>query len=103
MKLPNMLIKGDNLENIKKSLKELKHPEIDLDLVELGMIGHIAEIEGKVSVELKLPFPNIPIKQMLIDQIKGKLSDYNVEVKPCRMGNEDKANFFILAKKHWAL
>lgn len=88
---------------IKKILTELKHPEIDLDLVKLGMIGRIEEVDEKVLIELKLPFLNIPIKQALIDQIKGVLSDRTVEVKPCIMGNEAKAEFFVLAKRHWAL
>ncbi|MEA3560122.1 MAG: iron-sulfur cluster assembly protein [Candidatus Thermoplasmatota archaeon] len=91
------------MNEIKEILKELKHPEINLDLVELGMIGRIREKENKVIIELKLPFLNIPIKQMLIDQIKDQLSDRVVEVTPCLMNNEDKSNFFILSRKHWAL
>lgn len=91
------------MNEIKELLKELKHPEIDLDLVELGIIGRIKEKDSKITIELKLPFLNIPIKQMLIDQIKGKLSHRVVEVKPCLMNDEDKSEFFILAKKNWAL
>lgn len=91
------------MNEIKEILKGLKHPEISLDLVELGMIGRIEEVDEKVQIELKLPFQNIPIKQALIDQIKGVLSDRTVDVRPCIMGNEDKAEFFVLAKKYWAL
>lgn len=92
-----------NMNELKNLLKEIKHPEINMDLVGLGMIGRVKEEDNKVTVELKLPFLNIPIKQMLINQIRGKLDGRVVNVKPCLMSNEDKAEFFVLARKHWAL
>jgi metal-sulfur cluster biosynthetic enzyme len=94
-------IEEDDPNKIRIALRELKHPEIDLDLVELGMIGKIKEKNNKVYVELKLPFKKIPIKQMLMEQIEEKLSDRIVEVKPCLMREDDKAAFMILARKHW--
>lgn len=91
----------DDPDEIRKALRELKHPEINMDLVELGMIGKIKEKDNKVLIELKLPFRKIPIKRTLIEQIQEKLSDHDVEVKPCLMRKDDKAEFMILAQKHW--
>jgi len=82
-------------------LKQIKHPGIDLDIVELGMIGKIREGSGKVIIEFRLPFRGIPKKQMIMDQIKEILNDRVVEVKPCLMNREHKARFIELAQENW--
>ena len=91
------------MEEIRNLLNEVKHPEINNSLVELQMIGDIKEEDDKVTVELKLPIPGIPIKQMLIDLIKNKLEGKVVEVKTSVMSQEERDKFFELSRQNWAL
>ncbi len=87
----------------KELLNKVQHPEINNSLVELGMIGEIQEDGKKIVVELKLPMPNIPIKELLIDLIKNGLKGFEVEVKISQMDDEERTKFFALARQNWAL
>ncbi len=91
------------MEKIRGLLNEVKHPEINSSLVELQMIGDIKEEDGKIIIELKLPLPEIPIKQMLIDLIKNKLKDSVVDIKTLVMNPEERDKFFEMSRQNWAL
>ena len=67
------------------------------------MIGDIKEEDGKIIIELKLPLPKIPIKQMLIDLIKNKLKDSVVDIKTLVMNPEERDKFFEMSRQNWAL
>jgi len=85
-------------------LSKVKHPEINSSLVELGMIGETSEKNGKTTVELKVPFLEIPIKPLLVDSIKGALEGRgDVEVTTTLMSPEERGQFMALARKNWAL
>lgn len=43
-------------EKVYQELRQVMHPEIERDLVELGMIKDIAIQDGRVTVSLALPF-----------------------------------------------
>jgi len=91
------------MEGIRDLLDEVKHPEINNSLVELQMVGDIKEEDDKIIIELKLPVPEIPIKQMLIDLIKNKLKDKVVDIKTSVMNPEERDKFFELSRQNWAL
>ena len=59
-------------EHVKKILEKVKHPEIDANLIELGMIKDIKVEENKAKIALAFPFPGIPIRDMLIEIKKVK-------------------------------
>ena len=91
------------VEEVKSLLNQVKHPEINNSLVELGMIGEVQQEGDVVIVELKLPMLGVPIKGLLVELIKGGLKDFEVEVRPSLMSDEERASFFELAHANWAL
>ncbi len=90
-------------DQIKNLLKQVNHPEINNSLVELGMIEEIQQDGKKVTIELKLPMANVPIKEMLVDLIKNKLKDFEVKINFSVMDEAERQKFFELAHKNWAL
>ncbi len=90
-------------KDIEKKLNQLKHPEINQSLWQLGMIGEIKNKKEKWIIELKIPFPHVPIKQLLINSIQETLSDYIIEVKISVMNEKEKERFLVLARENWAL
>ncbi len=91
------------MEEIKNLLNKVKHPEINNSLVELGMIGKVQKEEENIVVELKLPMPEIPIKESLIDLIKSELKKFKVKIEVSVMNDKERLNFFELSHKNWAL
>ncbi|MFO8051831.1 MAG: iron-sulfur cluster assembly protein [Thermoplasmatota archaeon] len=89
------------MKDIKKRLKQIKHPEMDLDIVELGMIGKVRENDEKVTIQLRLPFRRVPMKREIMDRIREALGDRVVEIKPYLMNRKHKAEFFELAGENW--
>jgi|GEM_PF-111330 len=106
LKKQEEIINKKTNKKILNSLKLLKHPEINLSLVELGMIGEIKDSSQEKEtflIKLKLPFLEIPIKQALINSIKENLKDYKIEVECVLMSEEEKKTFLELARKNWAM
>ena len=89
------------MKQIREKLKQIKHPNIDLDIVQLGMIGEITERDGDMTILLRVPFRRIPIKRAIIRNIKVILNNKDVKVRTCLMNKEQKARFFELAGENW--
>jgi metal-sulfur cluster biosynthetic enzyme len=91
--------------DIKQALSKVTHPEINYSLVDLGMIKDVVCEERKISLTLKLPFPQIPIKNILIQSIKQTLADLDssikVEINTEQMNQEQCDNFMKMAKEGW--
>ena len=91
--------------DVEQTLSQLMHPEIKYSLVDLGMIEDVVCEQGKVRLTLKLPFPQVPVKDLLIDIIKKTLSDLNssiqVEINIEQMSQEERENFMKMAKEGW--
>jgi len=83
------------------------HPEINYSLVDLEMIKDVVCEERKVSLTLKLPFLQVPVKDLLIDIIKKTLSDLNssiqVEINMEQMSQQERDKFKKMAKEGWKL
>jgi len=94
-------------DDAKKVLSEVMHPEINYSLVDLGMINDAVIKENKISLTLKLPFLEIPIKDYLIQIIKETLmglhKDLEVEVKLDQMSQQERDKFMKKAKEGWKL
>jgi len=90
---------------IEQALSEVMHPEINYSLVDLGMVNNLAYEQKKVSLTLKLPFLQVPVKNLLIESIKKKLSDLDdsirVEVNVEQMSQEERDKFASMAKEGW--
>jgi len=92
-------------DDAKKVLSEVMHPEINYNLVDLGMIDEVVIRENKVSLTLKLPLLEVPIKDYLIQITKealiGLQEDLEVEVKLDQMSQQERDKFMKKAKEGW--
>ena len=90
---------------IEQALSKIMHPEINYSLVDLGMVEDIVCDKDEVHLALKLPFPQVPVKDLLIDIIKKTLSDLDssiqVEINIEQMNQEQRDNFTKMAKEGW--
>jgi len=56
--------------DIRQAIEEVKHPAIDHSLVDLGIVKDVAIAGQRVTLTFNFPFPNIPIKDMLIASVR---------------------------------
>jgi metal-sulfur cluster biosynthetic enzyme len=93
--------------DIDQALSKIMHPEITYSLVDLGMLENVIYRQDKVSLTLKLPFPQVPVKDFLIQSIKETLAglDETIQVKIDieQMGQKERDTFIKMAKKGWKL
>lgn len=93
--------------SIKQALSKLMHPEINYSLVDLGIIKDVAFEKNKVMVTLKVPFLDVPIRDHLIQMIRGSVSDLNeafkTEINLQQMSQQERDEFMKKVKKGWKL
>jgi len=94
-------------QNVEQALSKVMHPEINYSLVDLGMIKNVICEGKKVDLTLKLPFLQVPVKDLLITNIKKSLADLDnsiqVETNIEEMSQEERDNFTKMAKEGWKL
>jgi len=94
-------------QNVEQALSKVMHPEINYSLVDLGMIKNVICEGKKVDLTLKLPFLQVPVKDLLITNIKKTLADLDnsIQVKTNieEMSQEERDNFTKMAKEGWKL
>jgi len=90
---------------IEQSLSKIMHPEINYSLVDLGMIEDVIYKKDEVNLTLKLPFLQVPVKELLIQSIKEVLADLDeaiqVEINIEQMSQEERDKFARMAKEGW--
>ena len=99
----------DKLAKIREKLSEIRHPEIDCTLVELGMLNtdDVDMNDEGIAITLKLPLLGIPaaIKEMLKNSIQQGIAaaDPGLQgtLKLAEMTQEERLRFFSLARAHW--
>jgi metal-sulfur cluster biosynthetic enzyme len=93
--------------DINQALSKIMHPEINYSLVDLGMLKNVICRQDKVNLTLKLPFLQVPIKDLLIESIKKTLSGLDssiqVEINIEQMSQEQRDEFAKMAKEGWKL
>jgi len=94
-----------SLEEIKKVISELEHPEIAVTFYDLGMIGDVNGNENGIEVEIRVPFPNIPIKDYLAGMIGTAVReiypDIPVAFNFTIMSGEVRDKFLSKARENW--
>jgi Mrp family chromosome partitioning ATPase len=89
-------------EKVYQGLRQVMHPEIKRNLVELGMIKDVAVQDGCVRVSLALPFKEIPAKDGLVrgvqEAVKKLDSSYQVEVELVEMSQQERAAFMTASE-----
>jgi metal-sulfur cluster biosynthetic enzyme len=92
-----------SLAEIKKTLNTIKHPAINSTLHDLGILKAV-DLEGdKAIITLAFPYPNIPIKDLLINLVKTPLvnSGLTTEVKVTVMTPAELEKFLALEQQNW--
>jgi len=91
--------------DVEQALSRIMHPEINYSLVDLGMVENVICEGKKVNLTLKLPFLHVPVKDLLITNIKKTLagldSSIQVEANIEEMSQEERDKFTKMAKEGW--
>lgn len=99
------MAKNISEKSVYKVLMQVMHPEINHNLVDLGMIKNVIVENNKVVLTLKLPFMHVPIKEDLIRSIKEAVTklnvDVKVEIKIAEMNQKERAKFMNMAREAW--
>lgn len=91
-------------QDIRKAIAEVKHPAIDCTLVELGIVKDIKVNGGdKVVVTIAFPVPNVPIRDMIISNVKEPLAKLGAEcrIKETIMTFKEREMFLDKEQKNW--
>ena len=90
-------------QDVRTVLAWVKHPMIDRTLLDLGVIKDISVENNKVKITLAFPFPNIPIKEQLIDSVREPITKLGaeVEVKLIVMNQEELQKFLAMEQEAW--
>ena len=94
-------------EEAIKALSRVMHPEIDYSLVELGMIKEVAVQQDSVNVTVNLPFPEIPIRDLLVQIVKDGIAEADraaeVKIDFAVMDQAERGEFQRKAQQRWKL
>ena len=78
-------------------LQSVMHPEIERNLIELGMIGDLDVEDGNVSLTVMLPFLDAPVKDELVKRVKHAIralsSEAEIQVGLGEMNQQERAAF----------
>lgn len=90
-------------ENIREAMAQIKHPAIDRTLIDLGMVKDITIEGNKVTVTLAVPFPGIPIKDLLVNSVREPIEKLGakVEVKLAVMNQQELQAFLTMENESW--
>jgi Mrp family chromosome partitioning ATPase len=90
-------------ERLMDALRQVMHPEMERDLVDLGMIREIALQDARATVTLALPFIDVPIKEDLVRAIQEAVSQakagLQVQVEPIEMSQKERAAFMAASDR----
>jgi len=98
-----MMDKSISEKEIRKAIAGIKHPAIDHTLLELGIIKTISIESCKATIILAFPFPNIPVKDHLINIVREPIEKLGVEVemKATVMNQEELQRFLAMEQDAW--
>lgn len=67
-----------NPDELKEWLRPIKDPEINVSLVDLGLIYEILVAEDGESLDVKMTLttPTCPAAPVIVDQVKKRLEEY---------------------------
>jgi len=89
--------------DLAQVITKVMHPYIDSSLTDLGIVTDIDLEDNVVSLVFAWPFPDIPIRDQLIQSIEQVVLDmgFNLEFTERIMTTAEKNDFLILEKKGW--
>ncbi len=60
-------------ETVSNALRDVVDPEIQINVVELGLIKEVTVAEDRVSVGMVLTAPGCPLAGFLLDQVRARV------------------------------
>jgi len=96
-------IKMNDKDNVINIIKKIKHPMIDMNLIELGILSHVAIKNNTLHIVFSFTFPNIPIKDKLINSVKEKIEgkSFKLVIETNIMNEKQRERFLRLESKAW--
>ena len=97
------MTKNISEKDILNLLAKVKHPAINRTLRELGIVKDLSIKDNKVLITMALPFPNIPIIDQVVSNIKEPIEKLGVEVKVKQtvMSPEELQAFLKMEAEGW--
>ena len=84
-------------EQVLRALRQVMHPEVKRNLVDLGMIKGIVVRDGSVALTLVLPFKEVPVKDELVRSVREVVvalePGMEVELKLAEMSQQERTAF----------
>ena len=62
----------EEVEAFRNAFREVRDPEIGMDLIQLGLIRNVSVADGKISVSMILTTPYCPYAPMLMESARKK-------------------------------
>jgi len=75
-----MTISKERYNTLYNAIKDIKDPEIGIELSKLGMIEDIDSSDGYIIIKIKLTVPGCPLAGTIEKEIKEKIKQDNVKV-----------------------
>ncbi len=61
-------------ETVNEALRDVMDPEVQMNVVDLGLIKEIAVAEDRISVLMVLTMPGCPLARYLVNQVQAHVS-----------------------------
>ncbi len=62
-------------ETITEALRDVMDPEVQMSVVDLGLIKEIAISEDRISVRMVLTMPGCPLARYLVNQVQARVTE----------------------------
>jgi len=89
--------------DLAQKITKVEHPYIKYSLTELGIVTDIDLEDNLVTLEFAWPFPEIPIRDELVNAVEKVVADLGFELKYTErvMTNMERNDFLALEKQGW--
>ena len=89
--------------DLAQVITKVPHPFINYSLTELGIVTDIDLEDNLVTLEFAFPFPDIPIRDELVNAVEKVVAELGFEMKYTErvMTNVEKNDFLALEKQGW--
>ena len=89
--------------DLAQVITKVPHPYINYSLTELGIVTDIDLEDNLVTLVFAFPFPEIPIRDELVNSVEKVVKDLGFELEFTErvMTNAEKNDFLALEKQGW--
>ncbi|MCC6226788.1 MAG: metal-sulfur cluster assembly factor [Microthrixaceae bacterium] len=91
-----MPLTDDPIEAISNALRQVYDPELGLDIVSMGLIYRLEEVDGRIKIDMTLTTPGCPVSETLPEMARQAAID---ALGP---DGEDRLDFQIVWDPPWS-